>query len=198
MVNLVWLILLVGGLAVSAAHHAVGSLTEAIVGASQQAVEVAFGFIGVMSLWLGMARIAEESGLMRGLARLMAPVIGRLFPGMPKDHPAMGHILMNLAANLLGMGGAATPFGLKAMEGLQALNAQKDQASADMITFLALNTASVNLIPAMVIALRAAAGSRTPADIVAPTVIATSVAWIAAVGADRVFRWLTAERRPRV
>ncbi|MBX5466626.1 MAG: nucleoside recognition protein [Firmicutes bacterium] len=188
MVNVVWLILLLGGIVTSAWSHGVGSVTQAVVNGSEKAVEVAFGFIGIMSLWLGLAKIAEASGLMRALARTMAPLVSRLFPGIPADHPAMGNMLMNMAANLLGMGGAATPFGLKAMQELQALNPVKDRASANMITFLAINTASINLVPATVIALRVAAGSRHPAEIVGPTIFATSVAAVVAIAADRVFR----------
>jgi spore maturation protein A len=188
MVNAVWLVLLVGGIVASALQGNVGGVTQAVVSGSEKAVEVAFGFIGIMSLWLGMAKIAEASGLMQGLARLMAPLVSRLFPGVPADHPAMGNMLMNMAANLLGMGGAATPFGLKAMQELQTLNPRKDQASRDMITFLAINTASINLVPATMIALRVAAGSTHPAEIVGPTIFATSVAFLVAVTVDRIFR----------
>ncbi len=189
MVNIVWLVLIVGGLIVSALNHSMISVTKAIVNGSDQAVEVAFGFIGIMSLWLGMAKIAQESGLMRAISRLFSPFVSRLFPGMPKDHPAMGNMLMNMAANILGMGGAATPFGLKAMEELQQLNPAKDSASANMITFLAINTASINLIPATVIALRVAAGSKNPTEIVGPTILATTIASIVAISAERIFRY---------
>ncbi len=189
MVNIVWLILIVGGLIVSALHHSMMSVTQAIVTGSEKAVEVAFGFIGIMALWLGMAKIAEESGLMRAFSRLLSPFVSRLFPGIPKEHPAMGNMLMNMAANILGMGGAATPFGLKAMEELQKLNTVKDTASANMITFLAINTASINLIPATVIALRVAAGSKNPTEIVGPTIIATTFASVVAITAERIFRY---------
>ncbi len=173
---------------VSALHHSMAPVTQAIVTGSEKAVEIAFGFVGIMTLWLGMAKIAEESGLMRAFSKILAPFVTRLFPGIPKDHPAMGDMLMNMAANILGMGGAATPFGLKAMEELQQLNTVKDVASANMITFLAINTASINLIPATVIALRVAAGSRNPTEIVGPTIFATAVASIVAISAERIFR----------
>lgn len=188
MVNAVWLVLLVGGIVASALQGNVGGVTQAVVSGSEKAVEVAFGFIGIMSLWLGMAKIAEASGLMQGMARLMAPLVSRLFPGVPAEHPAMGNMLMNMAANMLGMGGAATPFGLKAMQELQTLNPRKDQASRDMITFLAINTASINFVPATMIALRVAAGSTHPAEIVGPTIFATSVAFLVAITVDRLFR----------
>ncbi len=196
MVNLVWLVLIIGGLVVSAAHGTMLLVTEAIMTSSEKAVEVAFGFIGIMTLWLGMARIAEESGMMRALSRLMAPIVSRLFPGIPKEHPAMGNMLMNMSANILGMGGAATPFGLKAMEELQKLNAVKDRASANMITFLAVNTASINLIPATVIALRVAAGSHNPTEIVGPTILATAISSLVAVTVDRLLRYWSRDSNP--
>lgn len=187
-VNAVWLVLIVGGIVVSGLHHSMLPVTEAIVTGSEKAVEVAFGFIGIMTLWLGLARIAEESGLMRALSRLLAPVVSRLFPEIPEDHPAMGNMVMNMVANILGMGSAATPFGLKAMGDLQELNDVKDRASANMITFMALNTASLCLVPATVVALRVAAGSKDATAIVGPTIVATAFAMIVAVTVDRLFR----------
>lgn len=196
MVNIVWLVLIIGGIVVSAVHHSMMNVTQAIVTGSEKAVEVAMGFIGIMTLWLGMAKVAEESGLMRAFSRLLSPFVSRLFPGIPKDHPAMGNMLMNMASNILGMGGAATPFGLKAMEELQRLNPTKDRASDNMITFLAINTASINLVPATVIALRVAAGSKNPTEIVGPTILATTVACVVAITAERLFRYLN-RRRPK-
>jgi spore maturation protein A len=187
-VNLVWVILIVGGVVVGALHHNLNDVTQAAISAAQKGVDVAFGFVGIMTLWLGMARVAERSGLMRGLARALRPVLGRLFPGLPSDDPAMGNMSMNLVANMLGMGSAATPFGLKAMQDLARLNPDPDTASTHMITFLALNTAALNLVPAAVIALRVAAGSRQPTAIVGPTIVATAFSMMVAVVADRVFR----------
>ncbi|MCL5117131.1 MAG: nucleoside recognition protein [Firmicutes bacterium] len=196
MVNVVWLVLIVGGIIVSGLHHTMLPVTEAIVTGTEKAVEVAFGFIGIMTLWLGMARIAEESGLMRAFSRLLAPLVSRLFPGISADHPAMGNMLMNMAANILGMGSAATPFGLKAMEELQSLNDVKDRASNNMITFLAINTASLSLVPATVIALRVAAGSKNPTVIVGPVIIATGFSMIVAIIADRLFRRFSRDEPP--
>ncbi len=191
MVNVVWLVLIVGGIVISGLHHTMLPVTEAIVTGTEKAVEVAFGFIGIMALWLGVARIAEESGLMRGFSKLLAPIVSRLFPGIPEDHPAMGNMVMNMAANILGMGSAATPFGLKAMEELQKLNDVKDRASNNMITFLAINTASMTLVPATVVALRVAAGSKNPTVIVGPTIIATCFSMLVAIIVDRIFRHLS-------
>jgi len=196
MVNAVWVILIVGGLLVSAATHQMGSVTQAAVSAAEKGVEVAFGFIGIMTLWLGLARVAEESGLMRLLARGLAPFLRRLFPGVPPEDPALGNMAMNLVANILGMGSAATPFGLKAMQDLQRLNPDPETATPDMITFLAANTAVLNLVPATVIALRVAAGSRQPTAIVGPTAIATAAAMVVALTADRLWRWRERRRPP--
>lgn len=194
MVNIIWLVLIVGGIVVSGLHHTMLPVTEAIVTGTEKAVEVAFGFVGIMALWLGMARIAEESGLMRGVAKVLAPIVSRLFPGIPEDHPAMGNMVMNMAANILGMGSAATPFGLKAMEELQTLNDVKDRASNNMITFLAINTASMTLVPATVVALRVAAGSKNPTVIVGPTIIATCFSMLVAIFVDRIFRHLASKK----
>jgi spore maturation protein A len=189
-------VLIVGGVIVGAWHHNLGEVTQAALSASQKGVEVAFGFIGIMTLWLGMARVAERSGLMRLLARALAPVLRRLFPGIPPEDPALGNMSMNLVANMLGMGSAATPFGLKAMQDLARRNPDRETATPDMITFLALNTAALNLVPAAVIALRVAAGSREPTAIVGPTIIATACSMVVAIVADRLFRWRSAPPSP--
>ena len=188
MVNAVWLILIVGGMVVSGLHHGMLPVTEAIVSGTEKAVEIAIGFVGIMALWLGLARIAEESGLMRAMSRFLSPVVSRLFPGIPSDHPAMGNMVMNMVANILGMGSAATPFGLKAMEELQKINDVKERASANMITFLAINTASLTLVPATVVALRVAAGSKNATVIVGPTIVATAFSMTVAIIVDRLFR----------
>ncbi len=188
-INVVWVVLLVGGLVVAALTGTLPEVTQAAMTAAGKAVEVALGFVGIMTLWLGMARIAERSGLMEQLAQLLAPVLRRLFPELPRNTPALGNMSMNLVANMLGMGSAATPFGLKAMQELKETQESPDTASVSMITFIALNTAALNLVPASVIALRVAAGSRAPADIVGPTILATTVAMVVAIGADRWYRW---------
>jgi spore maturation protein A len=188
MVNVVWVILLAGGVLVAAGHHALGRVTEAAIAAAGRGVEVAFGFVGIMTLWLGMARVADRSGLLQALARGLAPLLRRLFPDVPRDDPVLGHVAMNLVANMLGMGSAATPFGLKAMQDFKRLGGQREAATPAMITFLALNTAALNLVPAGVIALRVAAGSRDPTAIVGPTIIATACAMVVALAADGAFR----------
>jgi spore maturation protein A len=141
-------------------------------------------------------RVAEEAGLVAVVARLARPLLRRLFPEVPPEHPAMGAMVMNVAANMLGLGNAATPFGLEAMRRLDELNPEKGVASDAQALFCALNTASLQLVPATVIALRAAAGSRTPAAILGPTVVATACAATAAVVAAKLLARAGRRRGP--
>jgi len=189
-IDLVWLLLILGGVAAAAAEGRIAAVTEAVMTSAQLGVETVLGFVGIMVFWLGLSRIAEEAGLIQALARVMAPIFRPIFPSIPRDHPALGAILMNLSANMLGLGHAATPFGLKAMQELQKLNDTPDRATDAMCTFLALNTSSVTLIPATVIALRASAQSANPTEIVAPTLVATCISSAVALAADYLFRRL--------
>ena len=146
-------------------------------------VEIAIGLIGIMALWLGIMKISEESGLIRIIARGLKPITIRLFPDVPADHPAIGSIVLNMSANMLGLGNAATPLGLKAMEELQELNDKKDTATNAMVMFLAINTSSVQLIlPATVVALMGA----TASDIFITTILATLFSTIAAITAVKL------------
>lgn len=135
--------------------------------------DVAIPLVGIMSLWMGLLNIAEKAGLIRFMARITGPFFSRLFPEVPKDHPAIGHIIMNFSANMLGMSNAATPFGLKAMESLQELNTDKERASNAQIMFLVLNTGGLTLIPATILGLRASYSAHNPADIFIPLLLAT-------------------------
>jgi spore maturation protein A len=154
------------------------AVTEAAIDMAKLAVEISIGLIGIMALWLGIMKIAEVSGLINIIARGLRPILVRLFPDVPADHPAMGSIVLNMAANILGLGNAATPLGLKAMEELQELNPQKDTATDAMVMFLAINTSSVQLIiPATVVALMGVAAS----TIFLTTILATTMSTIAAI-----------------
>lgn len=188
MLNFIWLFLLASGVVVAAFNGNVEIVTEAALGAARGAVEVCFDLIGVMALWLGIMRIAEKGGLVRAIANLMRPLMVRLFPSVPPDHPAMGAIILNLSANMLGLGNAATPFGMKAMRELQNLNKDGDEASTAMCTFLALNTSCITLIPATMIGVRLSFGSSNPTEIVGPCIFATAIAMIIAVSLDYWFR----------
>jgi spore maturation protein A len=165
-------------------------VTNAVFDMAGTAVEIAIGLIGVMALWLGVMKVAEEAGLVRALARAAAPVMKRLFPDVPHDHPAITAILMNVAANMLGLGNAATPFGLKAMEELNSLNPRAGTATNAMCTFLALNTSCVTLIPATALAVRAAMGSVDPAAIVGTSFLASLTATVCAVAIAKLLQRL--------
>ncbi len=156
-------------------------LGKGMIGTAADAVTLAIGLVGVMALFLGLMKVAEQAGLLLVIAKTLRPLMTRLFPSVPADHPAMGAMIMNLSANVLGLGNAATPFGIKAMEHLDTLNKQKGQATDAMILFLAINTSSVTLLPTGVIALRAAAGSNDPAGIVPTTLFATLVSTTVAI-----------------
>lgn len=190
--NLVFFVLIVAAFLVAATNELTGGagamagLSSAALKAAEGAVPLALGLVGVMALFLGLMKVAEEAGMIRGTARLLAPLMVRLFPQVPPTHPAMGAMVMNVAANLLGLGNAATPFGIRAMENLQKLNPHKDCASDAQALFLALNTASVTILPTSVIALRAASGSANPAAVIAPTLAATLVSALIAITAARL------------
>lgn len=155
--------------------------TDGVIGTSQTAVNICIGLIGIMTLFMGFMSIAEKAGGINLLSRMIQPFFSRLFPEVPKNHPAFGHMLMNFSANLLGLDNAATPFGLKAMESLQSINPNKDKASNSQIMFLCLHAGGMTLIPVSIIAIRASMGSATPTDIFLPCMIATFCATLAAM-----------------
>ena len=178
MLNYIWFGMILISVVVGTITGNIDAVTEAAINMAKTAVEIAIGLIGIMALWLGTMKIAEESGLIRIIARALRPITVRLFPDVPEDHPAIGSIVLNMAANILGLGNAATPLGLKAMEELQELNPNKDTATNAMCTFLAINTSSVQFIlPATVVALMGAASNQ----IFITTIIATGLSTIAAI-----------------
>lgn len=192
MINLIWFLMVAIGVVVGAVNGNILAVTEAAINSAKTAVDISIGLIGIMALWLGIMKIAEEAGLVKVLARSLRRIMIPLFPEVPEDHPAMGAMIMNLAANMLGLGNAATPLGLKAMQELQELNPTEDTATNAMVTFLAINTSSVTLIPASVIAIRAAAGSANSAEIIGPTLVATAASTVAAVIAVKFLQKLPA------
>ena len=182
MLNYIWFGMMFIAVIVGILTGNIDAVTQAAIDMAKTAVEIAIGLIGIMALWLGTMKIAEESGLIRIIARAIRPITIRLFPDVPEDHPAIGSIILNMAANLLGLGNAATPLGLKAMEELQDLNPEKDTATNAMCTFLAINTSSIQLIlPATVVALMGAAANQ----IFITTILATGLSTIAAIIAVR-------------
>jgi spore maturation protein A len=188
MLNIVWLLLLSSGIIIAAINGNIEVVTEAALGAAQSAVKVCFDLIGVMALWLGIMKIAEQGGLIKSLARLVRPIMIRFFPSVPSEHPAMGAIILNISANMLGLGNAATPMGMKAMQELQELNNNSEEASEAMCTFLALNTSCITLIPATIIGVRLSFGTANPTEIVGPCIFATGMAMTIAMSLDYWFR----------
>jgi spore maturation protein A len=164
------------------------AVTQAAFEGAKSGVTVSFGLISIMVFWLGMMRIAEDAGLLQKLARMLGPVVRKLFPDVPRNHPAIGYIMSNLSANLFGLGNAATPMGIKAMQELQKLNPDPETATPAMCTLLALNTSSITIIPTTLIAIRMNYGSANPAEIIGTTLAATFVATSAAILADRYYR----------
>ena len=178
MLNYIWLGMMLIAVVVGIFTGNIDEVTEAAINIAKAAVEIAIGLIGIMALWLGTMKIAEESGLIRIIARALRPITIRLFPDVPEDHPAIGSIVLNMAANILGLGNAATPLGLKAMEELQELNPNKDTATNAMCTFLAINTSSVQFIlPATVVALMGVVSNQ----IFITTILATGLSTVAAI-----------------
>ena len=178
MLNYIWFGLIFVSVVVGTITGRIDEVTEAAISMSKTSVEIAIGLIGIMALWLGIMKIAEDSGLIQLIAKTLRPITIRLFPEVPSDHPAIGSIVLNMAANMLGLGNAATPLGLKAMKELQELNKRKDTATDAMCTFLAINTSSVQIIlPATVVGLMGAAANQ----IFITTIIATGLSTVAAI-----------------
>lgn len=188
MVNAIWLILIVVGFVFAAANGRIDAVTKAALEGAKTGVTVCFGLISVLVFWLGIMKIGEEAGLLRMLGRLMTPLVRFMFPQVPKDHPAIGYILSNISANIFGLGNAATPMGIRAMQELQKLNPDKDTATPAMCTLLALNTSSITLIPTTMIAVRMNFGSANPAEIVGTTLMATAISTTSAIVLDWWYR----------
>jgi spore maturation protein SpmA len=188
--NTVFLVLIVASVVTAAFTGKMSAVTEASIDQAKAAVTLAIGLIGVMTFWLGLMNVVREGGLLLTLARWVRPVMTRLFPDVPADHPAMSAMIMNMASNMLGLGNAATPFGIKAMIELNRLNPVQGVATNAMCLFLAINTSNVAVAPLGVIALRASLGSSNAAGIWIPTLIATSISTAAAIVAAKLLQRL--------
>ncbi|MEE3003009.1 MAG: nucleoside recognition domain-containing protein [Pseudomonadota bacterium] len=195
MLNIVWICLVLTSVVFGIINGRVHEVVMAITDSAKLAFDVALGMAGMMTLWLGIMKIAEDSGLVELMTKCLHPVLRRLFPDVPSDHPAMGAMALNITANILGLTNAATPFGIKAMEELNKLNPFSGTATDAMCMFLAINTSSVQLIPASAIAFLSAAGARNPTDIVFSTLLATSCSTIVAIIAVTIFRKRTYYRK---
>ena len=173
MVNYIWIFLILIGLFFALLTGNFDTINNSILTNGKKGLDIIISIFPVIVLWTGIMKIAEDSGLLKKFAKFVEPLLSRLFPSIPKDNPALGYIASNIAANMMGLGSAATPFGLKAMKELQDINSKKDTASEAMITFLVLNTAGVTLVPTTVLALRIAHNSANPSEIIIPGIIAT-------------------------
>lgn len=181
MLNGIFVALIVGAVATAAINGTMSAVNQALMDSARQAVDLALGLIGIMALWLGMMRVLRDAGVMTSLARKLAPLMTKLFPEVPAEHPAMAAMILNLSANILGLGNAATPFGLKAIRELQQLNPKKAVATDSMALFLAINTSGVAVMPLGVIAMRASMDSANASSIFLPSVLATLCSTITAV-----------------
>lgn len=190
MMNYIWLSIVILAIVLGGINGKIENVTKSAIDAASGAVAIAIGLVGVMALWLGIMKIAEDSGLMALAAKALAPILKKLFPDVPADHPAMASMTMNIAANMLGLSNAATPLGLKAMEDLEKLNPQPGTATNAMCTFLTINTAGLQLVPATMIGILASAGSKDPTAIIGTTIAATCTALIAGISAVKLLEKL--------
>ncbi len=190
MLNYIWLGMIILAVVLGGINGKIENVTKSAIESAGASVAVAIGLVGVMALWLGIVKIAEDSGLMSLLAKAIAPILRRLFPDVPAGHPAMGSMTMNIAANMLGLSNAATPLGLKAMEDLETLNSRPGVATNAMCTFLTINTAGLQLIPATMISIMASAGSKDPTAIIGTTLAASFSALVLGVTAVKILEKL--------
>ena len=181
MLNYMWGIMIIIGIVVGALTGNMEAISMAIIDSSKEAISLCITMLGIVSMWTGVLKIAEVGGLMAAMSRFLSPVINFLFPRIPKDHLAREYISTNFVANILGLGWAATPAGLKAMEELQKLNRDKSIATTEMCTFLIINISSLQLIPMNIIAYRSEYGSVAPTAIIVPAILATMVSTLAGV-----------------
>lgn len=181
--NYIFFILIALSIIIGIFNNTISDVVNSMLQACDTAVKISFSLIGIMAFWLGMMRIAEKSGLVKILSRLLEPIAKILFRDIKKDSPAIGDISMSVAANALGLTNAATPIGLKVMRELQEENSQKDSASDSMCMFLAMNTAGFQLIPATVIAVLVGVGAKNPSEIILPTLIVTTLSFVIAIAA---------------
>ena len=189
--NYIFYFLIVFSIVIGAINGRLQEVINAIMSGAELSVKVAFSLIGIMAFWLGIMKIAEKSGLVQLIAKIIKPITKKLFNELPEDSPAIGDIAMNFTANAFGLANAATPFGIRAMENMQEVNDKKDTASNSMCLFLAMNTAGFQLIPATVIAILVGIGYKNPTEIIAPTLLVTSIAFICAIAMAKVAQYLT-------
>ena len=192
--NYIFYFLIIISIVVGAVNDKLQDVVNSIMSGAELSVNVAISLIGIMAFWLGIMQIAEKSGIINFISKLIKPITKHLFNELPEDSPAIGDIAMNFTANAFGLANAATPFGLKAMEELQDENDKKDTASNSMCLFLGMNTAGFQLVPTTVIAILVGIGYKNPTEIIAPTLIVTSIAFISAIIFAKVFQFLLKDK----
>ena len=190
MINILWFIFIIISFIIAAFNGKMDQISPAIFKALSDSVDLTINLLGPMAFWLGLMNIAKKAKLTELIGKLLRPIIKFIFPDIPEDDPATGAIIINLAANMLGLGNSATPLGIKAMEELKRLNNNSNKASFAMCTLLALNTSSITIIPATIISIRIVSGSVNPAIIIVSTLFATAVSTITALIFDKFFRIL--------
>ena len=186
--NYIWYFIIVVSIIFGAINGTLNEVANAIFSGTETAVKIVLTLLGIMTFWLGIMKIAEKSGIVEFLSKILNPIAKWIFSELPKDSPIIGDVAMNFSANALGLANAATPIGIKAIEGMQELNKDKESASNSMCMLLAMNTAGFQLIPATVIAILAANGSTSPTEIIIPTLIVTSTAFISAILIAKFFQ----------
>ena len=192
--NYIFYFLIVISIIAGAINGKLPDVVNSILTGAELSVKVAFSLIGIMAFWLGMMRIAEKSGIIKFISKLLQPITKFLFNELPENSPAIGDIAMNFTANAFGLANAATPFGIRAMAQLQKENKEKKQASNSMCLFLGMNTAGFQLIPTTVLAVLVGIGYKNPIEIIAPTLIVTSIAFVSAILIAKIFQGLTAKK----
>lgn len=192
--NYIWYFLIIFSIIFGAINGKLDEVTNAVFSGTQLAIKIVITLLGIMTFWLGIMKIAEKSGIVEFLAKILNPVAKIIFPEV-KDNKIIGDIAMNFSANAMGLANAATPMGIKAMEGLQEINTDKESASDSMCTFLAMNTAGFQLIPATVIAILAANGYKNPTEIILPTLIVTGTAFTFAILISKFFQKIFSKQK---
>lgn len=192
--NYIFYFLIVASIIIGAINGKLQDVVNSIMDGAELSVKIAFSLIGIMAFWLGMMRIAEKSGIIKFISKLLQPITKFLFNELPENSPAIGDIAMNFTANAFGLANAATPFGIRAMEELQKENKDKKQASNSMCLFLGMNTAGFQLIPTTVLAVLVGIGYKNPTEIIAPTLIVTSIAFVSAIVIAKTLQCLTTKK----
>lgn len=188
MINYIWFFLIFIGIIVAVFTGNIDSINLAVIEDTQEAVKFAIGLTGIMAIWLGLMNIAEKSGLIKSFSILLRPITRFLFPDIPKDHPAMSAIVMNMVTNMFGAGNSATAIGLKAMEEMDSLNTNKKRATNAMCMFLIINMSSIQLVPLTILKVRADAGSLNPTEIIGTSLIATTISTIVGITSAKILQ----------